>query len=170
MSGSEEKAALVLALFDRVEADREEIGAAVLRRTFEEHPETLKKFPRFLELYKKGSPELDALLKEHGKTVLDALIEIARLRYSGEDYRSLIKELAKSHKEEHKIPIEDLRHIAEALLAVLAERFPDEFGPEARAALTDFLDWFIAEIEEEYKKGGGSGSHHWGSTHHHHHH
>nr|XP_055060169.1 myoglobin [Misgurnus anguillicaudatus] len=142
---------LVLKCWGPVEADYTGTGGEVLTRLFKEHPETQKLFPKFAGI---GQGDLagNAAVAAHGATVLKKLAEL--LRAKG-DHAAVLKPLATTHANTHKIPLVNFKLITEALVKVMAERAG--LDGAGQAALKRVMEVVISDIDKYYKEIGYAG-------------
>ncbi|XP_051559453.1 myoglobin [Myxocyprinus asiaticus] len=142
---------LVLKCWGAVEGDFTGHGGEVLTRLFKEHPETQKLFPKFVGIAPgdvAGNPAISA----HGATVLKKLGELLKARG---DHAALLKPLANTHANTHKIALNNFRLITEVLVKVMAEKAGlDSAG---QAALRRVMDVIISDIDGYYKEIGFAG-------------
>ncbi|XP_071392790.1 myoglobin [Centroberyx affinis] len=142
---------LVLKCWGPVEADYTAHGGLVLTRLFTEHPDTQKLFPKFTGIAQ-GELAGSAAVSAHGATVLKKLGEL--LKAKG-DHAAILKPLATSHANIHKIPIKNFRLITEVIAKVMGEKAGlDAAGQDA---LRKVMDVVIADMEAAYKELGFSG-------------
>nr|BAH29962.1 myoglobin [Macruronus magellanicus] len=143
---------LVLKCWGPVEADYNTHGGLVLNRLFAEHPDTQKLFPKFAAITDKGELASSAAVAAHGATVLKKLGELLRARG---DHAALLKPLATSHANTHKIPINNFKLITEVIVKHMAEKAGlDGAGQEA---LRKVMAVVIADMDATYKDLGFSG-------------
>ncbi|KAK7161135.1 hypothetical protein R3I94_003963 [Phoxinus phoxinus] len=142
---------LVLKCWGAVEADYTGHGGEVLTRLFQEYPDTLKLFPKFV-----GIAQADlagsAAVAAHGATVLKKLGEL--LRANG-DHAALLKPLANTHAKTHKIGLNNFRLITEVLVKVLEEKAG--LDPAGQGAFRKVMDVVIGDIDGYYKEVGFAG-------------
>ncbi|XP_056629429.1 myoglobin [Triplophysa dalaica] len=142
---------LVLKCWGAVEADYKSHGGEVLTRLFEEHPETLKLFPKFVGIAQgdmAGNPAVAA----HGATVLKKLGDL--LKAKG-DHAGILKPLANTHANNHKIPLNNFKLISEIIVKLMAER--DGLDGAGQAALRRVFAVVIGDIDGYYKEIGYAG-------------
>ncbi|KAM7008964.1 myoglobin [Tautogolabrus adspersus] len=141
----------VLKFWGPVEADYTAHGGLVLTRLFTEHPDTLKLFPKFAGIAH-SDLAVNAAVSAHGATVLKKLGEL--LRAKG-DHAAILKPMANSHANKHKIPINNFKLIAEVIGKVMGEKVGlDAAGQEA---LRNVMAVVIADMEANYKELGFTG-------------
>nr|AAR00323.1 myoglobin [Danio rerio] len=142
---------LVLKCWGAVEADYAANGGEVLNRLFKEYPDTLKLFPKFSGISQgdlAGSPAVAA----HGATVLKKLGEL--LKAKG-DHAALLKPLANTHANIHKVALNNFRLITEVLVKVMAEKAG--LDAAGQGALRRVMDAVIGDIGGYYKEIGFAG-------------
>ncbi|XP_066516823.1 myoglobin [Hoplias malabaricus] len=142
---------LILKVWGKVEADYTGYGSAVLGGLFQQQPETMKYFPKF-----SGIPASEvcsnAAIAAHGATVLRKLAELVKAKGN---HAGILKPLATTHANQHKIPINNFKLISEVLVKVLHEKAGlDASGQEA---LRRVLNIVIADIDGYYKELGFAG-------------
>lgn len=142
---------LVLKCWGPVEADYTGTGGEVLTRLFKEHPETQKLFPKFVGI-SQGDLAGNAAVAAHGATVLKKLAEL--LRAKG-DHAAVLKPLATTHANTHKIPLVNFKIITEVLVKVMAERAG--LDGAGQAALKRVMEVVIGDIDKYYKEIGYAG-------------
>ncbi|XP_065151132.1 myoglobin [Paramisgurnus dabryanus] len=142
---------LVLKCWGPVEADYTGTGGEVLTRLFKEHPETQKLFPKFVGI-SQGDLAGNAAVAAHGATVLKKLAEL--LRAKG-DHAAVLKPLATTHANTHKIPLVNFKLITEVLVKVMAERAG--LDGAGQAALKRVMEVVIGDIDKYYKEIGYAG-------------
>ncbi|XP_056654850.1 myoglobin [Monodelphis domestica] len=145
---------LVLNAWGKVEADIPGHGQEVLIRLFKGHPETLEKFDKFKHLKSEDEMKASEDLKKHGATVLTALGNI--LKKKGQ-HDAELKPLAQSHATKHKISIQFLQFISEAIIQVIQSKHPGDFGGDAQAAMGKALELFRNDMAAKYKELGFQG-------------
>ncbi|CAL8332332.1 unnamed protein product [Lota lota] len=143
---------LVLRCWGPVEADYNTHGGLVLTRLFTEHPDTQTLFPKFAGITDEGELAANAAVAAHGATVLKKLGELLKSRG---DHAALLRPLATSHANTHKIPILNFKLITEVIAKHMAEKAGlDSAGQEA---LRKVMSVVIADIDATYKELGFSG-------------
>ncbi|KAM9362622.1 myoglobin [Symphorus nematophorus] len=141
----------VLKFWGPVEADYNGIGGLVLTRLFTENPETLPLFPKFAGLTQ-GELAGHAGIAAHGAVVLKKLAELLRAKGN---HGTILKPLATTHANKHKIKIANFKLISEVLVKVMAEKAGlDATGQQA---LRNVMATIIADIDAHYKELGFSG-------------
>ncbi|XP_029950351.1 myoglobin [Salarias fasciatus] len=142
---------VVLKHWGAVEADYTSHGNLVLTRLFTEHPDTQNLFPKFVGIAQ-GDLAGNAAVSAHGATVLKKLGEL--LKAKG-DHAAILKPLANSHANKHKIAINNFKLISEVIVKVMEEKAGlDAAGQQA---LRNVMAAVIADIEANYKELGFSG-------------
>ncbi|TRY86111.1 hypothetical protein DNTS_030193 [Danionella cerebrum] len=142
---------MVLKCWGAIEADYVGNGGLVLSRLLQQHPETQKLFPKFAGISSgdfAGNPAIAA----HGATVLKKLGELLKARG---DHAGLLKPLATSHANIHKIGLNNFRLITEVLVKVLAEKAG--LDASGQAAFRRVMDAVIGDIDGYYKEIGFAG-------------
>lgn len=142
---------LVLKCWGGVEADFEGTGGEVLTRLFKQHPETQKLFPKFVGIAQSDLAG-NAAVKAHGATVLKKLGELLKARG---DHAAILKPLATTHANTHKIALNNFRLITEVLVKVMAEKAGLDAG--GQSALRRVMDVVIGDIDTYYKEIGFAG-------------
>ncbi|XP_076026513.1 myoglobin-like isoform X2 [Genypterus blacodes] len=131
-----------------LDKDPRGVGSLVLIRLFKEHPETQDLFPKHV-----GIPLADlegnADLATHGEIVVKKLGELVKARGN---HAAIIKPLATSHANQHKIPINNFRLLSEVIVKVMGENAGLD-GP-GQAALRKAMAVIIADINANYKELG----------------
>ncbi|XP_036416136.1 myoglobin [Colossoma macropomum] len=141
----------ILKIWGKVEADYTGYGGLVLGRLFVEHPETLKYFPKFAGVTPSEATSNPAVAA-HGATVLKKVAELVKAKGS---HAGILKPLATTHANQHKIPINNFRLISEILVKVLAEKAGlDAAGQDS---LRRVLNIVINDIDGYYKELGFAG-------------
>ncbi|XP_029935322.1 myoglobin [Myripristis murdjan] len=142
---------MVLKCWGPVEADYTTHGGLVLTRLFTEHPDTQKLFPKFAGIAQ-GELAGNAAVSAHGATVLKKLGEL--LKAKG-DHAAILKPLATTHANTHKIAINNFKLITEVIAKVMGEKAGlDAAGQDA---LRKVMAAVIADIEAVYKELNFSG-------------
>nr|AGG38018.1 myoglobin [Siganus canaliculatus] len=142
---------MVLKHWGPVEADYNGHGGLVLTRLFTEHPETQDLFPKFVGI---GKSDLagNAAVSAHGATVLKKLGELLKAKGN---HAALLKPMANSHANKHKIPIGNFKLIVEVIPKVMEEKAGlDAAGQQA---LRSVMAVVIADIDATYKELGFTG-------------
>ncbi|KTG00829.1 hypothetical protein cypCar_00015652 [Cyprinus carpio] len=129
---------LVLKCWGGVEADFEGTGGEVLTRLFKQHPETQKLFPKFVGIAQSDLAG-NAAVKAHGATVLKKLGELLKARG---DHAAILKPLATTHANTHKIALNNFRAGLDA---------------GGQSALRRVMDVVIGDIDTYYKEIGFAG-------------
>ncbi|XP_016358141.1 myoglobin [Sinocyclocheilus anshuiensis] len=142
---------LVLKCWGGVEADFEGHGGEVLTRLFKEHPETLKLFPKFVGIAQSDLVG-NAAVAAHGATVLKKLGELLKARG---DHAALLKPLATTHANTHKVALNNFRLITEVLVKVMAEKAG--LDAAGQSALRRVMEAVIGDIDAYYKEIGFAG-------------
>ncbi|KAI7810808.1 myoglobin [Triplophysa rosa] len=142
---------LVLKCWGAMEADYTAHGGEVLTRLFQEHPETLKLFPKFVGIAQ-GDLAGNAAVAAHGATVLKKLGDL--LKAKG-DHAGILKPLANTHANNHKIPLNNFKLITEIIVQLMAERAG--LDGAGQAALRRVFDVVIGDIDGYYKEIGYAG-------------
>ncbi|KAK3510758.1 hypothetical protein QTP70_022469 [Hemibagrus guttatus] len=141
----------ILEIWPKVEADYPGYGGEVLTRLFKKHPETQKQFPKFAEIPQAnlaGNPSVAA----HGTTVLKKLGELVKAKGQHAD---ILKPLATTHANQHKIKLNNFKLIREIIVEVFAEKAGlDGAGQES---LRRVLNAVINDIGCFYKDLGFDG-------------
>ncbi|KAM9857569.1 myoglobin [Aulostomus maculatus] len=141
----------VLKFWGPVEADYNTMGGLVLTRLFTENPDTQKLFPKFADIAKADIAG-NAAISSHGATVLKKLTELVKAKG---DHAAILKTLANSHANKHKIAIVNFKLISEVIVKVMEEKAGmDAAGQQA---LRNVLAVVIADMESNYKELGFSG-------------
>ncbi|KAM3864548.1 myoglobin [Diretmus argenteus] len=142
---------MVLKCWGPVEADFNAHGGLVLTRLFTEHPDTQKLFPKFA-----GIAQADlagnAAVSSHGATVLKKLGEL--LKAKG-DHAALLKPLATTHANTHKIALKNFKLITEVIAKVMEEKAG--LDAAGQTALRNVMGVVIADIDVYYKELGFAG-------------
>ncbi|XP_073698189.1 myoglobin [Garra rufa] len=142
---------LVLKCWGAVEANYTANGGEVLTRLFKEHPDTLKLFPKFVGIAQSDLAG-NAAVEAHGATVLKKLGEL--LKAKG-DHAALLKPLATTHANQHKIALNNFKLITEVLVKVMEEKAGlDTVG---QAAFRRVMEVVIGDIDVYYKELGFAG-------------
>ncbi|TKS68079.1 Myoglobin [Collichthys lucidus] len=139
---------MVLKFWDPVEADYNGYGSLVLNRLFKEHPNSLQHFPKFAG---KSSSELATSqdVANHGGIVLKKLAELLRAKGN---HAAIVKPLATSHADKHKIPLENFKTISEIIVKIMAEKTGLDVA--GQQALRNVMAAVIADIAANYKELG----------------
>ncbi|XP_041641586.1 myoglobin [Cheilinus undulatus] len=138
----------VLKFWGPVEADYAAHGSLVLTRLFTEHPDTQKLFPKFANIAQSDLAG-NAAISAHGATVLKKLGELLKAKGNHAD---ILKPMANSHANKHKIPINNFKLIAEVIGKVMEEKAGlDAAGQQA---LSNVMTAIIADMEANYKELG----------------
>lgn len=141
----------VLKIWGAVEADYSGFGGEVLSRLFLEHPETQKLFPKFVGI-PRGEIVGNAAIAAHGVTVLKKLAELLKAKGN---HANILKPLATTHANQHKIGLNNFRLITEILAKVLGEKAGlDAAGQDS---LRKVLNVVINDIDGYYKELGFAG-------------
>ncbi|XP_018520714.1 myoglobin [Lates calcarifer] len=141
----------VLKFWGPVEADYPTHGNMVLTRLFTENPETQMLFPKFAGIAKSDLAS-NTSVSAHGATVLKKLGELLKAKGN---HASILKPLAESHANKHKIPIGNFKLITEVIVKVMAEKAG--LDPAGQQALRNVMATVIADIDANYKELGFSG-------------
>ncbi|MCJ8748190.1 hypothetical protein PDJAM_G00162040 [Pangasius djambal] len=142
---------VVLNSWVNVEGDYNGYGGEVLTRLFLEHPETQKLFPKFVGI-PRGELAGNAAITAHGVTVLKKLGELIKAEGKHAD---ILKPLAVSHANTHKIAINNFRLISEIIVKVMAEKAQLD-GP-GQDALRRVLAIVVNDLDRYYKELGFAG-------------
>ncbi|XP_072513657.1 myoglobin [Salminus brasiliensis] len=141
----------VLKVWGTVEADYTGYGGEVLSRLFVEYPETQKLFPKFVGI-PRGEVAGNAAIAAHGVTVLKKLGELLKAKGN---HASILKPLATTHANQHKIALNNFKLITEVLAKVLGEKAGlDGAGQDS---LRRVLGIVINDIDGYYKELGFAG-------------
>ncbi|KAG9262687.1 myoglobin [Astyanax mexicanus] len=141
----------VLKVWGAVEADFTGYGGEVLSRLFLEYPETQKLFPKFVGI-PRGEVVGNAAIAAHGVTVLKKLGELLKAKGN---HASILKPLATTHANQHKIGLNNFKLITEILAKVLGEKAGlDGAGQDS---LRKVLGIVINDIDGYYKELGFAG-------------
>ncbi|CAJ1053490.1 myoglobin [Xyrichtys novacula] len=141
----------VLKFWGPVEADYAAHGNLVLTRLFTEHPDTQKLFPKFVGIAQ-GDLAGNAAVSAHGATVLKKLGELLRAKGNHAD---ILKPMANTHANKHKIALKNFKLIAEVIGKVMEEKAGlDAAGQQA---LRNVMAVVIADIDANYKELGFAG-------------
>ncbi|KAM9454532.1 myoglobin-like isoform 1-T2 [Clarias gariepinus] len=141
---------LILASWGKVESNLSGYGGDVLTRLFTEHPDTQKLFPKFVGI-PCGELAGHAGVADHGKTVLTKLGEILKAKGSSD----IIKPLATTHANKHKIPLNNFKLITEVIVKLFGEK--DVWDAAAQDAFRRVMGTVVNEIDCVYKELGFSG-------------
>ncbi|XP_012691456.2 myoglobin [Clupea harengus] len=142
---------LVLKCWGPVEADYKTYGGEVLSRLFKEHPDTLPLFPKFAGIAA-GDLAGNAAVAAHGETVLKKLAELLRAKGSHAD---LLKPMATTHAQKHKISLNNFKLITAVIAKVMGEKAGlDAAGQDA---LERVMGVVINDIDGYYKELGFAG-------------
>ncbi|XP_041961527.1 myoglobin [Alosa sapidissima] len=142
---------LVLKCWGPVEADYTAHGGEVLSRLFKEHPDTQKLFPKFVGIAA-GDLAGNAAVAAHGATVLKKLGDLLKAKGSHAD---ILKPLATTHANNHKIPLNNFKLITEVIAKVMCEKAGlDAVGQDA---LRKVMGVVINDIDAFYKELGYAG-------------
>ncbi|KAJ0033016.1 hypothetical protein NQD34_000123 [Periophthalmus magnuspinnatus] len=141
----------VLKCWGPVEADYSGMGNLVLTRLFTEHPETQKLFPKFVSI-PQGELSGNAAVSAHGATVLKKLGELLKAKGN---HAAILKPLANTHANKHKIAFGNFKLITEIIVKVMAEKAGlDAAGQQA---FRNVMATVIADIDANYKELGFAG-------------
>ncbi|MCI4393951.1 hypothetical protein PGIGA_G00163690 [Pangasianodon gigas] len=138
--------AVVLNSWGKVESDYNGYGGEVLTRLFLEHPDTQKLFPKFVGI-PRGELAGNAAITAHGVTVLKKLGELIKAEGKHAD---ILKPLATSHANIHKIALNNFKLISEIIVKVMAEKAQLD-GP-GQDALRRVLAVVVNDIDRYYKE------------------
>ncbi|KAM9454611.1 myoglobin-like isoform 1-T10 [Clarias gariepinus] len=141
---------LILASWGKVESNLAAYGGEVLTRLFTEHPDTQKLFPKFVGI-PSGELAGNAGVADHGKTVLTKLGEILKAKGSSD----VIKPLATTHANKHKIALNNFKLITEVIIKVFGEK--GVWDTATQEAFRKVMDVVISEIDCVYKELGFTG-------------
>ncbi|RXN24450.1 myoglobin [Labeo rohita] len=141
----------VLKYWGAIEADYTGNGGEVLTRLFKEYPDTQKLFPKFAGIAQSDLAG-NAAVAAHGATVLKKLGELLKARG---DHATILKPLANTHANTHKIALNNFRLITEVLVKVMAEKAG--LDAAGQAALRKIMDIVIGDIDRYYKEFGFAG-------------
>nr|AOZ65658.1 myoglobin [Platypharodon extremus] len=142
---------LVLQSWRGIESDFTGHGGEVLTRLFKEHPETKQLFPKFVGISPSevaGNPAVAA----HGATVLKKLGELLKARG---DHAALLKPLATTHANTHRIGLNNFRLITEVLVKILAEKAG--LDAAGQSAFRRVMEAVIGDIDTYYNEIGFAG-------------
>ncbi|KAM9469321.1 myoglobin-like isoform 2-T2 [Clarias gariepinus] len=141
---------LILASWGKVESNLASYGGEVLTCLFTEHPDTQKLFPKFVGI---SHADLagNAAIGEHGKTVLMKLGEILRAKGSSD----VIKPLATTHANTHKISLNNFKLITEVIIKVFGEK--GVWDAATQDAFRKVMSGVVNEIDCVYKQLGFAG-------------
>ncbi|XP_062866840.1 myoglobin [Trichomycterus rosablanca] len=141
----------VLKYWGAVEGDYNGFGGEVLTRLFLEHPETQSLFPKFTGIGR-GDLAGNAAVAAHGATVLKKLGELVKAKGN---HAGILKPLATTHANNHKIGINNFKMISEIIVKVMAEKAGlDGAGQDA---MRQVLSAVINDIDGYYKELGFAG-------------
>ncbi|CAL1601558.1 unnamed protein product [Knipowitschia caucasica] len=141
----------ILKFWGPVEADYTGMGSLVLTRLFTEHPETQKLFPKFVDIPLTDLSSNSAIAA-HGATVLKKLGELLKVRGN---HAAILKPLATTHANQHKISLHNFKLITEIIVKVMEEKVAlDTAGQQA---FRNVMAAIIADIEAHYKDLGLAG-------------
>ncbi|KAM7419103.1 hypothetical protein PAMA_016292 [Pampus argenteus] len=138
----------VLKFWGPVEADYTAHGGLVLTRLFTEHPGTIDLFPKFAGI-SQADMAGNAAISAHGATVLKKLGELLKAKGNHAD---LLKPLANTHANKHKIPIQNFKLISEIIVKVMEEKAG--LTADGQKALRNVMSVVIADIDANYKELG----------------
>nr|BAH90801.1 myoglobin [Tenualosa ilisha] len=142
---------LVLKCWGAVESDYKKHGGEVLTRLFTENPGTQDLFPKFAGIAK-GDLAGNADVAAHGATVLNKLGDLLKAKGG---HAALLKPLATTHAQKHKIPLKNFQLITEVIAKVMAEKAGlDAAGQDA---LRKIMGVIISDIDSTYKELGFAG-------------
>ncbi|XP_071329381.1 myoglobin [Trachinotus anak] len=142
---------VVLKHWGPVEADYSAHGNLVLTRLFTEHPETQTLFPKFAGIAK-GDLAGNTAVSAHGATVLKKLGDLLKAKGN---HATILKPLADSHANKHRIAINNFKLISEVIIKVMAEKAG--LDPAGQQAMRNVMAVVIADLEANYKELGFSG-------------
>ncbi|XP_010862198.2 myoglobin [Esox lucius] len=142
---------MVLSCWGPIEADYNKNGGLVLTRLFAEYPETQKLFPKFAGIAK-GDLAGNAAVAAHGATVLKKLGELLKAKGN---HGAILKPLATTHANKHKIPLNNFKLITEVICKVMGEKAGLDAG--GQEALRRVMSVVIADIDGTYKELGFAG-------------
>uniref|UniRef100_A0A8C6SBX3 Myoglobin n=1 Tax=Neogobius melanostomus TaxID=47308 RepID=A0A8C6SBX3_9GOBI len=141
----------VLNCWGPVEADYRSMGGLVLTRLFTEHPETQKLFPKFVDI-PQAELSSNAAVAAHGETVLKKLGELLKAKGN---HAAVLKPLATTHANKHKIALHNFKLITEVIVKLMGEKAGlDAAGQQA---LRNVMAVVIADIDANYKELGFAG-------------
>ncbi|XP_062404921.1 myoglobin [Sardina pilchardus] len=142
---------LVLKCWGPVEADFTKAGGLVLARLFKEHPDTQKLFPKFAGIAA-GDLAGSAAVAAHGATVLKKLGDLLKAKGAHGD---ILKPMATTHANTHKIPLNNFKLITEIIAKVMGEMAGLDAG--GQDALRKIMGVVINDIDATYKELGFAG-------------
>ncbi|XP_063058880.1 myoglobin [Engraulis encrasicolus] len=142
---------LVLKCWGAVEADYNTHGGEVLTRLFKEHPDTQQLFPKFVGIAQ-GDLAGNAAVAAHGATVLKKLGDLLKAKGSHAD---ILKPMATTHAQKHKIGLANFGLITEVIAKVMAEK--DGLDAAGQDALRKIMGAVTNDIGATYKELGFSG-------------
>ncbi|KAL2086985.1 hypothetical protein ACEWY4_018044 [Coilia grayii] len=142
---------LVLKCWGAVESDYNTNGGEVLTRLFKEYPATQQLFPKFAGI-SQGDLAGNAAVAAHGATVLRKLGELLKAKGGHAD---ILKPMATTHAQKHKIGLANFTLITEVIVKVMAEKAGlDAAGQDA---LRKIMAAVISDIDAYYKELNFSG-------------
>ncbi|KAM4603728.1 myoglobin [Polymixia lowei] len=142
---------MILKCWGPVEADFTTYGGIVLTRLFTEHPDTQTLFPKFKSIAQ-GDLAGNAAVAAHGATVLKKLGELLKAKGN---HAAILKPLATTHANTHKIKLNNFKLITEIIAKVMAEKAGlDAAGQDALRAVMAIV---TADIDVTYKELGFAG-------------
>ncbi|XP_030635730.1 myoglobin [Chanos chanos] len=142
---------LVLKCWGAVEKDYNGLGGEVLTRLFKETPATQDLFPKFKGIAP-GDLAGNAAVAAHGATVLNKLGQLLKAKGN---HGTILKPLATTHANQHKIPLNNFKLITEVLVKVMAEKAGlDAAGQDAFRRIMAIV---INDIDAVYKEVGFAG-------------
>ncbi|XP_018617177.1 myoglobin-like [Scleropages formosus] len=139
---------LVLKFWDAIEADYTAIGGEVLTRLFKDHPDTQKLFPKCANI-PPSEVAGNVTVAAHGAIVLRKLGELLKARG---DHASILKPLATTHANIHKISLNNFTLLTEVIVKVFAEKAG--LGADGQVALRNLMGVVVADIGGFYKELG----------------
>ncbi|KAL4647880.1 Myoglobin-like [Arapaima gigas] len=139
---------LVLKCWDAVEADYSGLGGEVLARLFKDYPDTQKLFPKCVDI-PPSKVAGHAAVVSHGAVVLRKLGELLKAKGN---HASILKPLATTHANTHKIALSNFKLLTEVIIKVFAEKAG--LDADGQVALRKVMGVIIADIDGCYKELG----------------
>ncbi|XP_056285742.1 hemoglobin, alpha embryonic 5 [Pseudoliparis swirei] len=143
MSLTDKDKAVVKALWGKISASADAIGADALGRLLVVYPQTKIYFKHWPDLSPNSAP-----VKNHGKKIMSGIaLAVTKI----DDLKSGLNALSEQHAFQLRVDPVNFKLLSHCILVVLAIMFPKEFTPEVHVAMDKFFCGVSLALAEKYR-------------------
>ncbi|XP_072336869.1 cytoglobin-2-like [Scyliorhinus torazame] len=145
-------------IWEKLAADPEGNGRAVVLRLFTDHPETKRYFKNFKNISTPEGMQKSAQIKRHGRQVMTKLNDIFENLDDWNKACAILDTLAKRHVSVHKVDVHNFQVLFNIIVKILEESLGGTFTPQIRESWVKVFNIIYNYLENCYKELGADGA------------